>query len=146
MGLGALFNSTWSVSGADAGKFDIGTTGALTFKAKPDFEAPTDANKNNVYEVTVRAADGDGNRGEMAVKVTLENETGTVSLSRTQIRVGVPVTASLSDPDGSVSSLTWQWYDAAVNEQNAIEDANSGHLYAGCGRRWRYPDSGGERH
>ena len=112
------------MSGADAGKFDIGTIGAVTFKAKPDFEAPTDANKNNVYEVTVRAADGDGNRGEMAVKVTVENETGTVSLSWTQIRVGVPVTASLSDPDGSVSGLTWQWYDAAGNEQNA-EDANS---------------------
>ena len=112
------------MSGADAGKFDIGTIGALTFKAKPDFEAPTDANKNNVYEVTVRAADGDGNRGETAVKVTVENETGTVSLSWTQIRVGVPATASLSDPDGSVSGLTWQWYDAAGNEQNA-EDANS---------------------
>ena len=97
------------MSGADAGKFDIGTIGALTYKAKPDCEAPTDANKNNVYEVTVRAADGDGNRGEMAVKVTVENEneTGTVSLSWTQIRVGVPVTASLSDPDGSVSGLTW---------------------------------------
>ena len=112
------------MSGADAGKFDIGTIGALTYKAKPDLEAPTDANKNNVYEVTVRAADGDGNRGEMAVKVTVENETGTVSLSWTQIRVGVPVTASLSDPDGSASGLTWQWYDDAGNEQNA-EDANS---------------------
>ena len=80
-----------------------------------------------MYEVTVRATDGDGNRGEFAVKVTVANEeeAGTVSLSRTQIRVGVPVTASLSDPDGSISGLTWQWYDAAVNEQNAIEDANA---------------------
>ena len=61
--------------------------------------------QNNVYEVTVRAADGDGNRDEMAVKVTVANveEDGVVSLSRTQIRVGVPVTASLSDPDGSIS-------------------------------------------
>ena len=118
---------TWSVAGDDGSKFDISTAGALTFKAKPDFEAPTDANKNNVYEVTVRAADSDGNRGEMAVKVTVENENepGTVSLSRTQIRVGVPVTADLSDPDGSVSGLTWQWYDGAVNDQNEIEDANS---------------------
>ena len=118
---------TWSVAGDDGSKFDISPAGALTFKAKPDFEAPTDANKNNVYEVTVRAADGDGNRGEMAVKVTVENENepGTVSLSRTQIRVGVPVTADLRDPDDSVSGLTWQWYDAAVSDQNAIEDANS---------------------
>ena len=105
---------TWSVAGDDGSKFSI-DDGALTFKAKPDFEAPTDANKNNVYEVTVRAADSDGNRGEMAVKVTVENEDedGVVTLSRTLIRVGVPVTASLSDPDGSISGLTWQWYDGA---------------------------------
>ena len=117
---------TWSVAGDDGSKFSI-DAGALTFKAKPDFEAPTDADGENVYEVTVRATDGDGNRGEFAVKVTVANEeeAGTVSLSRTQIRVGVPVTASLSDPDGSISGLTWQWYDAAVNEQNAIEDANA---------------------
>ena len=102
------------------------------FKAKPDFEAPTDANKDNVYEVTVRAADGDGNRGEMAVKVTVENENedGTVSLSRTQIRVGVAVTASLSDSDGSISGLTWQWSIDGANVQDAtpngdIEDANA---------------------
>ncbi len=114
---------TWSVAGDDGSKFDISNNGALTFKAKPDFEAPTDANKDNVYEVTVRAADGDGNRDEMAVKVTVENENedGTVSLSRTQIRVGVAVTASLSDPDGSISGLTWQWTDGS----NDIEDANS---------------------
>ena len=118
---------TWSVAGDDGSKFEISAAGALTFKDKPDFEAPTDANKDNVYEVTVRAADGDGNRDEMAVKVTVmnEDEGGTVSLSRTQIRVGVPVTASLSDPDGSISGLSWQWYDDAVNDQNAIEDANS---------------------
>ena len=45
----------WSLSGADGGKFDINETGAtviLTFKASPDFEAPGDANRNNVYEVT----------------------------------------------------------------------------------------------
>ena len=65
---------TWSVAGDDGGKFNISTGGALTFKVKPDFEAPTDANGDNVYEVTVRAADGDGNRDEMAVKVTVENE------------------------------------------------------------------------
>ena len=51
---------------------------------------PTDANTDNVYEVTVRAADDDGNIGTMAVKVTVtnENEDGTVTLSKIQPRVG----------------------------------------------------------
>ena len=36
-----------------------------------------------------------------------------VTLSRTQPRVGVEVTASLTDPDGSISGLRWQWYRGA---------------------------------
>ena len=67
-------DSVWSKTGADAGKFDISADGALTFKAQPDYEAPGDANKDNVYEVTVVAADADGNRGTMDVEVTVENE------------------------------------------------------------------------
>ena len=34
---------------------------------------PTDANMDNVYEVTVRAADADGKIGTMDVKVTVTN-------------------------------------------------------------------------
>ena len=115
------------MSGADAGKFDIGTTGALTFKAKPDYEAPGDANTDNVYEVTVVA--GDGNRGTKDVKVTInnENEDGTVTLSKTQPRVGVAVKASLTDPDGSISGLTWQWSRSTskIGTFTDIDDANS---------------------
>ena len=123
--------STWSLSGTDSGKFEISTGGALTFEAKPDFEMPGDANGDNVYEVTVVAADADGNRGTMDVKVTVANEDegGTVSLSRTRPRVGVSVKASLTDPDGSISGLTWQWYDGNINTGdltvNAIEGAMS---------------------
>ena len=123
--------STWSVAGADGSKFDISTDGALTFKAKPDYENPTDTNMDNVYEVTVRAADADRNTGTMDVKVTVinQNEEGTVTLSKTQPRIGVAVTASVTDPDGSISGLTWQWYDGAIAdsnlETNAIEGANS---------------------
>ena len=48
--------------GADAALFTIDpTTGTLNFKVAPDFENPTDANKDNTYEVTIRisnATDG----------------------------------------------------------------------------------------
>ena len=44
------------VGGADAAKFTIdATTGALAFAAAPNFEAPTDAGANNVYDVIVQA-------------------------------------------------------------------------------------------
>ena len=101
----------WSVAGADGSKFDISMDGALTFKAKPDYEMPTDTNTDNVYEVTVRAADADGNIGTMDVKVSVtnEDESGVVTLSKTRPRVGIAVMASVTDPDGRISALTWQW-------------------------------------
>ena len=110
---------TWSVAGPDGGKFTA-TDGELKFKAKPDYENATDANTDNVYEVTVQATDGDGNRGMKSVKVTVENadEDGVVTLSKTQPRVGIAVTASLTDPDKSISGLTWQWSITAANDGN----------------------------
>ena len=49
---------TWSLSGTDSGDFSISTTGKLTFKTPPDYEAPADANRDNNYLVRVRADDG----------------------------------------------------------------------------------------
>lgn len=44
--------------GADAARFALSPTGALTFVAAPDFEAPADADRNNVYLVQLRVSDG----------------------------------------------------------------------------------------
>ena len=101
---------TFSKAGADSGKFDF-MNGGLMFKAQPDYETPGDANKDNVYEVTVQAKDGVGNIGMETVKVTVTNveEDGTVTLSHLQPRVGVAITASVTDLDGDVSGVTWQW-------------------------------------
>ena len=66
-----LASSTYDGNGGGAPDF---TRGELRFKAQPDFEKPGDANTDNVYEVTVVAADANGNRGTMDVKVTVENE------------------------------------------------------------------------
>ena len=51
---------TYSIAGgADARLFAIdAATGALSFVAAPDFEAPGDADGDNVYDVVVSASDG----------------------------------------------------------------------------------------
>ena len=51
---------SYSISGgADAAQFAINaSTGALSFVAAPDYESPTDADANNVYDVTVQVSDG----------------------------------------------------------------------------------------
>ena len=76
----------------------------------PDYEMSVDADMDNVYEVTVVATVA-GMSGTRDVRVTVTNveEDGVVTLNRTTPRVGLPVTATLTDPDGSISGLTWQW-------------------------------------
>ena len=107
---------TWRLSGADASKFNIATTGAvrtLSFKSAPDYESPGDSGRNNVYEVTVRVTDSKGNSDEqdVTVKVTNVEEDGTVTLSTLQPRVGFPLTATLADADNiTAGSVSWQWY------------------------------------
>ena len=48
---------SWALSGVDAGAFSI-DNGALAFHTPPDYEAPADANRDNVYLVTIEASDG----------------------------------------------------------------------------------------
>ena len=124
----------WSLQGADAGKFSISTAGALTFNDAPNYEAPVDAGRNNVYNVTVVATDnGVGGKNKMTatravtIMVTNVDENGTVTLSAQQPQVGVPITASVDDPDGGVTDITWQWYDAAitlVQDSNKVNEAD----------------------
>ena len=111
---------TWSVSGTDAGDFEISnetaTLGQLTFEEAPNYEMPADSNGDNVYMVTVIATDAgvnDKNKmtAERAVVITVTNveEDGTVTLSSVQPKIGFPLTASETDPDGGVMDTTWKW-------------------------------------
>ena len=52
----------WTLEGDDAGAFDVSgrfEPRYIQFKVAPDFENPTDANSDNVYEVTLVATDTD---------------------------------------------------------------------------------------
>jgi len=70
----------FSLSGADAAKFQLtgtGSTRTLSFVNAPDFETPTDVGGNNVYDVTVMVSDGTlSDSKAIAVTVTDVNEGG----------------------------------------------------------------------
>ncbi|MDE2978752.1 MAG: fibronectin type III domain-containing protein, partial [Acidobacteriota bacterium] len=105
---------TWTKEGADAADFTIASaTGALSMVAR-DHESPADANKDNVYEVTVKATDQDGIEGTASITVTVTdvNEAPAFSTAAalaisvpegTTGDIGSPVTAT--DPEGA--SLTY---------------------------------------
>ena len=101
---------SWSLDGNDADDFDISSDGKLTFSAEPDFEMPADTGSENVYNVTVKVSDDEMTPMTATRDVTVTNvdEDGTVSISGT-LEGGVELTASVTDPDGSVTGTTWQW-------------------------------------
>ena len=125
---------TFSLEGTDAGKFGIGNAtgrGELAFKTSPDFEAPGDANRDNAYQVTVVVTDSENQTDRLDVTVTVTNveEDGIVTLSSVQPRIGVPLTATLTDPDGTPTDVKWQWATYSSNTPGSvatnIEDATS---------------------
>ena len=63
------------VGGADADRFSISAAGVVAFQAAPNFESPTDAGANNVYDVMVQVSDGSLSATQaLAVSVTNVNE------------------------------------------------------------------------
>ena len=108
---GVTTTITWSTSGRDGGDFTIDReAGVLTFRTPPDYERPADSNRDNVYEVTVRAYDG-RNYGNFDVTVTVlaVNEgpeiTGKDSFSHRENGTAALYTYRASDPEGD--EFTW---------------------------------------
>ena len=105
---------TYTLDGSDAAAFDIVTTsGQLQTKAALDHES------RDSYSVTVTATDTPGLIADIDVTITVTNvdEAATVSLWPVEPRVGTVLRATLSDPDGGVSSVTWRW--------DSSDDSNS---------------------
>ena len=114
---------TYSLSGIDASSFGIGrSTGQLIVKDPLDYETQSD------YEVTVRVSDGStiDDRIEVSIDVSNVDEAGTVSVSLERPEVGTALTVSLSDPDGSLSDISWQWAASSDGSNwSDISGANS---------------------
>jgi len=66
---------TFTLSGTDAARLQLTAAGALSFVTPPDFEAPGDANGDNVYEVTVTASDGSATSTQ-ALRITVTDVVG----------------------------------------------------------------------
>jgi VCBS repeat-containing protein len=88
---------TYSITGgADSTLFSIDSaTGILTFNVAPNYESPTDAGANNVYNVEVTANDNSGltTVQSIAVTVTPVNDNAPIFSSSTTFNVAENTTA-----------------------------------------------------
>ena len=123
---------SYALAGPDALLFNINSaTGALSFKASPDFEAPLDSNQDNIYEVIIIASDAVGEQSQRSVSIHVTNledqgpsfTSGTTASVAENVATTTAVyTAAASDPNGPVSYALFGT-DAALFALNATTGA-----------------------
>ena len=118
-----------------AGDFDL-IDDAIANSVQILTQTSLDYEAKNVYNVTIWVGDGMDSQGEeddardtsiiVTILVTDLEEPGTVTLSAPTARVGVPLRAAVTDPDGGVTDVEWQWeLSEDQAEWTAISDATS---------------------
>jgi len=65
---------TYTLSGADASKFTISSSGVLSFSSAPDYEIPSDSGLNNIFNLSVAVFDG-VNSSSVALVISLTDDT-----------------------------------------------------------------------
>ncbi len=144
------------VGGADQALFSIDSaTGLLTFDTAPDFETPIDAGGNNIYDVTVQVADGNGGTDAQAIAVTVtnvneapvissdgagptaavnaaENQTAVTTVTRTDVDGGTAVYSIVGGADQALFSIDSATgvltFDTAPDFETPI-DAGGNNIY-----------------
>ena len=114
----------YTLEGADEDDFDIsgGTSGELT----SDSGLTANFEKKGSYSITIVATTtdpdtaDDDDRGSkigklaLTIKVVDQADVGIVMLSAREPQVEIPVVATLDDPDGGETAISWQWYSGAA--------------------------------
>lgn len=90
------------VTGGDAAvfSFDAGT-GVLSLATALDFNAPRDANGDNVYDVTFRVSDGRGGTATRAVQIRVQAAAGPANMALRRVATGMSLPLYLAGIPGT---------------------------------------------
>ena len=114
----------WSLRGTDASAFRLEGTGStrdLHFNSPPNFEVQS----RYVVEVVV-SDEEESATAPATVSITNVDEAGHISLSPDPPQAGESITATLSDPDGAISGVSWSWtYFSTSGTAEATETASA---------------------
>ena len=119
---------SWSLSGDDSARFSMRSVsdhvGALEFKSAPDYEAPVDVGKNNVYDVTITAhVNGHSIRGNVYVHIRNIAD-GTLTISGTSSPMyaenGTTTVASYTTDAAAGATVTWSLPSGADKDKFSI--------------------------
>jgi parallel beta-helix repeat protein len=121
---------SWSINGgADQNHFIINSaTGVLQFLPTANFEAPQDANADNVYEVLIEVSDTAGHKVSQAVTLSIANEneaptiTSSTAFSTAEGTASATFAIQAVDQD-SGSTLLWSIVGGADSASFSINSA-----------------------
>lgn len=97
---------TYTLAGEDANYFTVAeTSGQLETREPLDYESRAS------YLIEVRATDSGGLYDTASVNISVTNidEAGSIVLTPITTDLGAGAQATLTDPDGSLSDVSWQW-------------------------------------
>ncbi len=124
----AASSVTWTLSGADASDtLALNGDGELRFTKEPDYEHPKDADGDNVWSVIVEAAvtgpPAMDTTLAVSVRITNEDDPGTVSMSPNTPQVGQTVLGTLIDSDGGIdqSQVDWIWFTVQAGREARVD-------------------------
>ena len=147
---------SWRLTGRDASDFSMNSRGALTFRSTPNYEAPADSDRDNTYELTITARSGrESDEFDVTVDVYNVDEEGEVRLSPTRGDIGTRITATLTDRDGTPTSVSWEWARSAdgmtgwtpvpgTNSDRYILDSDDRGFYVQATAYYTDPEGGGK--
>lgn len=115
---------SYTISGTDAARFTLSSSGQLRFTSAPDFENPTDANQDNVYQIIVTASDGQLT-AQLNLSITVTNVADMTTVAQvggiysSVVRAITPVPGTklifVAQEDGSIRIV-----DPATRETGAV--------------------------
>ena len=118
---------TWSVEPADdGGKFQINSSGQLSFKIAPNFEMPNQTGSTpNQYKVTIKVTDNGSPQ---------ESDTHTITVSVTNVNEAPVITsppATRSIPENSTAVFTFSATDVDASDTQtwSVESADDGAFF-----------------
>lgn len=114
-----------TIGGPDAARFVMNpVTREVRFAAAPDFEAPTDAGTNNVYDISFTASDGT-NTVTQNVAVTVTNVAPGFHVRRIASGMSAPIyAAGLPDGSGRVAIVERAGRIRVINPATGVFEAN----------------------
>lgn len=115
---------TYAITGgADQDLFTIdATTGALSFVLAPDFEAPSDADTNNVYLVQITVTDGQGGSAEQNVSIQITDVPKLLTSLSTQAE-GMTLSAVIDCEGCTPAATTYEWYLEGSDQPVSTDDS-----------------------